>query len=445
MSHNALHSLVQAGLSARMIKDLGAEAVRRRLQLSARGFPENFLEGQNLFNIDPQSLPLLTGQGEVDREARGLEVLEGSLFNRRNLIPQALNFRLQLAESIRRAEQDPFRLGEHLLNLSRLGRKTSTPLQGLLGEGVFIDPRLPDPLRDIEGQLGKLEDFAGDTPNFRGGGRLRLTEPVAGVGLESGRVRFLAGEAGDEDLEFTPQSRATRFGHGGTAQVRPTGRLTKEKGILALAKAFGESGLPSTRAGQETFKRRLNRATSLQREGFTPTRSGSNRFGSFTTLEGPEQRRKVTVGSNVARTAEDPRLRRLFYDEAGNPILSARKRSRLLTESLRGGGSRSGLDRATSGGGGGGTGIGTREASAIAVGKALQSNPFADQGLIDRLLAGLPPLASQLTQELLANSDPGTIDLLLSVGQQFGARPEQQEFEARRFFVPGFRVSGVSR
>ena len=58
---------------------------------------------------------------------------------------------MQYAQMLRDAEQDPFRLGEYMVNLQRQADKGGSgglPLSDLIGEGFRIEPQLPDPFAD---------------------------------------------------------------------------------------------------------------------------------------------------------------------------------------------------------------------------------------------------------------------------------------------------------
>lgn len=113
------------------------------------------------------------------------------------------------------------------------------------------------------------------TRAYAGGGRLVLQEPSVLTGIFSGVPYALVGEAGPEQLDIKP---LRRFARGGKV-----------------------------------------------------VSSGTNPFGTWTTIDYGQ--RKVTRGSNVARTAEryaqpGGPLRSVFYDEQGNPVLSAAERAR---------------------------------------------------------------------------------------------------------------------
>lgn len=57
---------------------------------------------------------------------------------------------------------------------------------------------------DWNGTDANSASIGGQTYRFANGGSMMLNEPVVGMGMESGQPKFLAGEAGPEQLDFTP-------------------------------------------------------------------------------------------------------------------------------------------------------------------------------------------------------------------------------------------------
>jgi len=132
------------------IGKLAANADRLKSRMIANGWPPSYVQGlsaKELFNASQnESLPLATGGNKLDREAQGARDFETARGGRASAAQQ-LDVLLRQADADKiAAESDTFRLPEALRNLSRLPQGTGSPLQELIGEGVYIDPQYnPDP------------------------------------------------------------------------------------------------------------------------------------------------------------------------------------------------------------------------------------------------------------------------------------------------------------
>ncbi len=92
-----------------------------------------------------------------------------------------------------------------------------------------------------------------------------------------------------------------------------------------------------------------------------------------------------------------------------------------------------------------GGGVSIAAATAMALGKALQGNPFAHPDMVAALLAGRAPSPASITQRFRNNVDPVVLDTLLnSVMPAFGYRGADVLAEARRFDPQGLYTT-VSR
>jgi hypothetical protein len=98
---------------------------------------------------------------------------------------------------------------------------TSTSLRSrATGQNVLVPSSQMDNLFESQSQ----PFFTG----YAGGGHMTLDEPVIGVGVRSGKPRFVAGEkgAGSEDIYFVPRRR--RFAEGGSASFNSATRQWEE-------------------------------------------------------------------------------------------------------------------------------------------------------------------------------------------------------------------------
>jgi hypothetical protein len=95
---------------------------------------------------------------------------------------------------------------------------------------------------------------------------------------------------------------------------------------------------------------------------------------------------------------------------------------------------------------GGGGSLRLREATARAVGKSLQGNPFAHPDMTAALLAGRAPVPGSITKRFRENVDPTILSTLLnSVMPAFGFQGESVLREARTFDPRGLGIVSVRR
>jgi len=226
-----------------VIAQLASKAGGLKAQLIRNGYPQSYVDSlsmNELFNVGQNTLPLNTGQTEIARESQGRVDAENALQGRAGTALQ-LDTLLRQGDADRiAASKDPFRLGEHLVNLSNLPQGTGNPIQQLLGEGTYIDPQYtPDPrIRELEDQLATYARtdpvgqerrdnpqnaavraaYARDPVNadryfklteeqrralagLAGGGKMVLPEPSVVKGARTGRIWATLAEEGPEMIE----------------------------------------------------------------------------------------------------------------------------------------------------------------------------------------------------------------------------------------------------
>lgn len=157
--------------SSQAYLDQQLELERRQLgNQEAQQEIENKLAWQNLLNSQKYNdfgmRMNLAGQflnEQQAAEARRQNDL-GLIGNRAASGRSLADFIRAYAGDLRAAEQDPFRLGEYMTNVARVGG--ANPLQTLIGEGVSIEPQLPDPYADprFQNLLGSLYDYGTPPP-----------------------------------------------------------------------------------------------------------------------------------------------------------------------------------------------------------------------------------------------------------------------------------------
>ena len=161
-----------------------------------------------------------------------------------------LNYLRNYAGDLREAERSPHRFGEYLVNLQR-SEGGGDLIQDMIGKGVRIEPKLPDPYADPRfqqlldsmfkystvpdpGVISKVRDAyqanRGDAERFfsqrpedlarmfgapamAGGGEM-VTDGTHFIVDEGGRVKAILGEAGPERVDIEP---IKKFATGGTA------------------------------------------------------------------------------------------------------------------------------------------------------------------------------------------------------------------------------------
>ncbi len=77
----------------------------------------------------------------------------------------------------------------------------------------------------------------------------------------------------------------------------------------------------------------------------------------------------------------------------------------------------------------------------MAMGKALENNPFAPRELILDLKAGKPANPAYLTQRLRQNLDPNLWTGLMATNQGFGFRSDATVASAQQYDIPTFNTS----
>jgi hypothetical protein len=193
-----------------IIQRLAQSAEQQRQRLLSLGYPQTYvsaLSGPQLFGTT--GLPVVTGQYEIDREAQARRDLETALGTRAAAGGGLLDFYRNLYAEVDAASRSPFNYTDYLRNYRDLPAGTGDPVQSLLSEGKYIEPKLPTIFQDrrVRDLLDTLGDYARSIRNVRGnarGGTMMLEEPVVGVGAFSGRPHFTAAENGPERLRFEP-------------------------------------------------------------------------------------------------------------------------------------------------------------------------------------------------------------------------------------------------
>lgn len=257
-----------------------------------------------LINAPSNMLPINLGGNTIAQELAARIAAENALSGRAGTGLGLLDFLRMQSNDFAAREADPFRFVEYLSGVAGLPNQ-SMPINSLIGNNFRIQPTLPSPYADPRYQnlltqlfnfTGNLTPFQNEDPNLARvraaygenpaaantffsqnpenlqrmfgtqqmarGGNMTLREPVAGVRLtDLMRARmpmkplFIAGEAGEERLTFTPKKKGKKkqsslggmpmFQDGGTATIAPY-----EGALMSLATAFERNPFASPRLVQ---------------------------------------------------------------------------------------------------------------------------------------------------------------------------------------------------
>lgn len=205
--------------------DVAAANEQARLAEQQREFGLTFPESQRQYDLT-HGLNVQQEQGSVlqNRATTGLNLGQ---------------FAQSLANDQFKRAEDPGNYPAYLAASAGLPRGSGSPIDQLLGNGVQIaqpqggnplaDPRFQQLMDQLYGyaqpqNISTVQNIAAnnggtlpqsfydythtqspaDMQAHATGGSQMLHEPVIGIGLHSGQPQFLAGEAGDEKLTFTP-------------------------------------------------------------------------------------------------------------------------------------------------------------------------------------------------------------------------------------------------
>ena len=508
-----------------VIQRLAQEAARKRAALLGSGFPQSYvsgLSGPDLFEAG--GLPLLTGQNEVDRELQSRIAAESALGGRASTGLSYLDMLRSIDSDLRERERDPFQLAQHLADVSGLSRDSAaSPIQALIGEGRFIQPRLPsylqgddfrrvqDSVRDYSAprtfqseeredpniaRVRRLRETMGDdavndifrrfaeydrnrgVQAYAGGGTMMTDEPMMGIGMMSQRPRFMVGEEGPEmlspgrrmgSMDITPMSGMRRFADGGTVRAGsvPTGigaALRKRfEGLDASDARAREMARKAAALGGVSAGTPLNTPGGVVIDGVRYAGSGTagSQAGSYQRNADRIRRQNeqfrqgyaswqpgTEAGNRAGRRGD---ARRAAQAGGGQPL------SRFPVEGRRGT-SRNDLDPNDPLGRGignrpvnrtpvtrtveGAQGLEPRQAAAMALGRALQNNPFAPRELIAELMSGRLGSPGNMTGRFLNNVSPTVRDALMGLAPNFGFRMEDYASDIERYRIPEFRFAG---
>lgn len=461
-------------------------------------------------------------------------------------VGQGQNFRdflLRYQQHLDEQEKDPFSYGQYLTNLQNAPAGAGNPLQSLIGAGVSIAPQLgsveSDPrfkrLMDLEyertlatpkltgdNSVSAVRQAYGTDPNSEqyknaqrffsqdpealkrmfgqthaAGGDQVLHEPTMGIGMISGKPKFLAGEAGPERLTFAPmhehdtdgmkvphehdgppdehehEGDIVKYGKGGSLRIGGGVNLNKY-----LAERRGASGSINAAAQREQ-----GIADNLRNRGWLAKVEADGAF----TLDGVRYSKGTTAdmyerGAKQLRSSADPLqystggLKRGFTggslmrpDELAaaqlrlggpNPVANANETGTggatpSTTGSLTGDSASTTRSATTPSSLGGPTAleasaaaglsplnksqITPAQASAVSLGKALRPMGFVPPELLAYLDAGQAPPPALVDDRMLSKLPPSLQQLLLGVVRQFGNKTEDWTQAQGQWNTPGFR------
>lgn len=429
-----------------IIRDLAAAVERKKQELAASGYPAiyiNSLSPQELFKT--AGLPVVTGQNEIDRDLQARIAAETALGNRATTATGLLD-RFQTEEEARRQrEQSPFTLARHLIDLQQT--QGGNPIQQLIGEGKYIDPILPTMQEDPDYQrvrqsaidyaapatfqterrtdpnIARVRDaYARDpgaadryfrlmeaerrrlagVPGAADGGQMLTDEPIIGMGMRTRRPRFMVGEEAPELLEITP---IPRYAHGGRVNVNVPDNPYGEEipGLTSSKPGTSQKGLDQyNRSGGKGGGSSLDLAYRM--------RAGTRLGGAGSLGRGGD---RAIAQRQSLFNAPAPGGQTPAPAQPGAPVEPPLP-----------------------------NGVTPRAAAAIALGRAVQNNPFAHPDMVRALLAGQLPPPGSVTQRFLNNIHPTIRDAVLSLSEPFGTLARDYASSIDQFGVQGINLYG---
>lgn len=442
--------------------------------------------------LQPGSVPVATGTNEIDRELLARQNAESALQGRASTALALLELRRSVDADNAEEARSPYKLIEHLRDLSMLPQGTGNPLQQLIGEGRFIQPSFKSYADDPryaaleqsaldystpstftsevreDPDIARVRQWRAANPNagmegwealakipsHASGGSQMLDEPVVGIGLRSRRPRFLAGEAGPERLDFTPELQrrggshpATdegirMYGHGGTARVGGGLRYGMPRASTAKRDAASSA------------RDRSRRLAADVRSGTSSVGVGQNAMDVAAQLDrsGAQQGRLADMygkGVDIEARGDAARARRFAANAGNRAAWDAGRAARAApgyvsdADNIAAGDYAPQVPTATNPQpapvGANEAALSERQAGAIALGKSLQGNPFATADMVSDLLAGKLPRPGSVRPQFLSMF-PALADTLYGLSDAFGVPVRDYAASIDQFRIPGARL-----